>query len=64
MEEWLSSQNTYTLHKPVRKMFPRNPYTVKNIDDIWEMGLADLSSLAKYNDKYKYLSNAIDAFSR
>ena len=45
VEEWLSSQNTYTLHKQVRKRFPRNPYTVTNIDDVWEMDLADLSSL-------------------
>jgi len=25
VNEWLSGQNTYTLHKPVRKRFPRNP---------------------------------------
>ena len=64
MEEWLSSQNTYTLHKQVRKKFPRNPYTVTNVDDFWEMDLADLSSLAKYNDKFKYLLKVIDIFSR
>ena len=63
VEEWLSSQNTYNLHKPVRKKFPRNPYTVTIIDDIWEMDVADLSSLAKYNDKYQYLLNVIDIFS-
>jgi len=28
-EEWLSSQNRYTLHKPVRKGFPRNTNTVR-----------------------------------
>ena len=28
------------------------------------MELEDLSSLAKYNDKYKYLLNVIDLFSR
>ena len=50
VNEWLSGQNTYTLHKPVRKRFPRNPYTVTNIDDVWEMDLADLSSLSKYNE--------------
>ena len=64
VEEWLAGQNTYTLHKPVRKRFPRNPYTVTNIDDVWEMDLADLSSLSIYNDKYKYLLNVIDIFSR
>jgi len=40
VNEWLSGQNTYTLHKPVRNRFPRNPYTVTIIDDVWEMDLA------------------------
>ena len=47
--EWLSGQNTYTLHRLVRKKFPRNPYSLTNIDDVWEMDLADLSSLSKYD---------------
>jgi len=64
VEDWLSGQNTYTLHKPVRKIFPRIPYIVTNIDDVWEMDLADLSSLSKYNERYKYLLNVIDIFSR
>ena len=51
VEDWLSSQDTYTLHKQVRKRFPRNAHTVTNIDDVWEMGVADLNSLAKYNEK-------------
>ena len=51
VEERLSIQNMYNLHKHVRKRFPRNPYTVTNIDDVWEMDLADLSSLAKFNEK-------------
>jgi transposase InsO family protein len=64
VEEWLSGEDTYTLHKPVRKRFPRNPYTVTNIDDVWELGLADLNALSKYNSNYKYLLNVIDVFSR
>ena len=62
--ELLAGQNTYTLHKPVRKRFPRNPYIVTNIHGMWEMDLAGLRSLSKYNDKYKYLLNVIDIFSR
>jgi hypothetical protein len=45
-------------------MFPRNPYTVINIDDMWKVVLAELSALSRYNDRYKYLSNEIDIFSR
>jgi hypothetical protein len=54
VEEWLAGQNTYTLLKPVRKIFPRNPYTMTNIDDVWELDPSDLSSLSKYNDEYKF----------
>jgi hypothetical protein len=45
VQEWLSGQDTYTLHKPVGKRFPRNPYNVTNID-VWETELANLSSLS------------------
>ena len=62
VEEWLSGQDTYSLHKPVRKRFPRHPYTVTYIDDVWQMDLAHLSSLSKYNNKYKYLLIIIDIF--
>jgi len=51
LEEWYSCQDKYTLHKPVRKKFPRNPYMVTNIVNGWKMDLADLSSLSKYNYK-------------
>ena len=64
VQEWLSGENKYNLHKPVRKSFPRNLYNVTNIGDVWEMDLADLSSISKYNDKFKYLLNVIDIFSR
>jgi hypothetical protein len=64
VQEWLSAEDTYTLHKPVRKRFPRNPYTVTNLDDVGEMDLADLGALAKYNSNYKYLLNVIDVLSR
>ena len=33
---WLERQDAYTLHKPVRKHFPRNPYIVTNAMDVWE----------------------------
>jgi hypothetical protein len=55
-------QNRYTFHKPVRKSFPRNTYTITDIDDAWEVDPTDLSSLSKYN-KYKYLLNVMGIFS-
>ena len=60
----LSGQITYTWHKLVRKTFPRNPYTVSNIDDVWEVDLEDLNFLWKYNEKYTYFLNVIEIFTR
>jgi hypothetical protein len=61
---WLETQDSYTLHRPVRKRFPRNPYTVTNIGDVWEADILDLSSHKKYNDNYKYVLQVIDVFSK
>jgi len=36
---WLEMQNTYTLHRPLRRKFPRNPYTVNNFFVVWECDL-------------------------
>jgi hypothetical protein len=63
VEVWLSSQDTYTLHKPARKRFPRKQYTVTNMDDVREIDLAGLSSRSRYDDKQKYLLNVVDIFS-
>jgi len=42
---WLETQDAYTLHRPLRKRFPRNPYTVNNIDDVWEIDILDRTTL-------------------
>jgi len=57
------SENIHFTKKPGRKVFTRNPYTLTNIDEVWEMDLADLSSLSKY-ENYNFLLNIRDIFSR
>ena len=64
VEEWLSGEDTYILHKPLRKRLLPNPHTVTHIDGVWEVDLADLTSLSKYNDMYQHLLNIIHMFSR
>jgi hypothetical protein len=64
LKTWLEQQDTYTLHRPVRKRFPRNPYTVSNVLDFWECDLVDMQAFRKYNNGYKYLLTAIDVFSK
>jgi len=50
----LEQQDAYTLHRPVRKQFPRNPYSVDNIMDVWECDLIDVQALSRHNDGVKY----------
>jgi len=61
---WLEEQDAYTLHRPVRKRFARNPYTVTNVGDVWECDLFDVKSYAKYNDNFRYILSIIDVFSK
>jgi len=37
---------------------------VNNVGDLWELDLADMSSLASHNGGYMHLLNSIDAFSK
>ena len=64
VKEWLRSQDTYTLHKPIRRNFKRNRYIVNNIDQLWQADLNDMRSLSKYNDGVNYLLAVIDVFSK
>ena len=50
---WLQTQDTYTLHKPLRRKFPRNPYTVNNLFEVWECDLIEIQAFGKFNDNYK-----------
>ena len=64
VQDWLEGQVTYTLHKPVRHRFKRRRVVVAGIDHQWQADLADLSSLQKMNDGYRYLLCVIDVFSK
>lgn len=64
VEKWLKKQDVYTLHKPTRKKFKRNRVEVYGIDSQWQADLADLSSLQKLNNNYRYLLVVIDCFSK
>lgn len=64
VNEWLQSQNTYTLHRNRRIRFKRNHYNITNIDDLWEMDLIDVQKLSRNNKGNKYIIAVIDCFSR
>ena len=64
LRQWLEGQDAYTLHKPVRRKFPRRYYNVQMVDDCWEVDLLDFRSLKTYNDGYGYVLAAIDVLSK
>ena len=61
---WLEKQDAYTLHRQMRKRFPRNPYSVTNAIDVWECDLVDVQSLSRFNDGHKYILTVIDVFNK
>ena len=63
-KSWLESQDTYTLHKPVKKKFLRRPTIVPGANFQMQADLIDFSSLKKYNDNFKYILVIVDVFSK
>ena len=62
VEAWLSTQDTYTLHRPARKHMNRNRILVAGLDDQWEADLVDVHSLK--NGGIKFLLTVIDVLSK
>lgn len=64
VKDFLSGQLTYTLHKPARKNFKRNPVVVSAVDEQWQADLADMTLLSAFNNGYKYILTVIDVLSK
>lgn len=65
IKKFLKSQRNYTLYKQsTAKQNERNPYTVFTVDQLWEMDLISLPSLAKFNSGIVHILVCIDTFSR
>src|SRR3984893_17444864 len=64
VRDFLESQDAYTLHKPIRRKFPRRKTISLGIDRIWQLDLADLTIISRHNDNYKFILTCIDCYSR
>jgi hypothetical protein len=64
VRKWLETQDSYKLHRPVRKEFLRNPYTISNLMDVWDCDLIDIPSLARNKVSYGQILSAIDILSK
>ena len=64
INQYLSDQDAYTLHKQRRIHFPRRRTYSKGIADLYQVDLVYLSNIARYNDSYRYLLTVIDIFTK
>ncbi|KAK3924804.1 Putative uncharacterized transposon-derived protein, partial [Frankliniella fusca] len=64
VNDYLDGQRAYTLHKNVRKNFPRNKTYADTIDACWQCDLMDCSSIADHNQSQRFIFVVIDVFSK
>ena len=64
VEKHLSTQDEYSLHKPIVKKFERNKVLVSGIDDTWQIDLIDMRVFKKENNNISYILTIIDVFSK
>ena len=63
-QQWLQLQDTYTLHKSVRKNFKRRKTILPGVNFQMQADLIDFFLLKSYNGHYKYILVVIDVFSK
>lgn len=64
VRKWLSWQDSYTLHRNIRRKFPRMVTIAYGVDERWQADLMDVSSSANVNDGTRFVLVCIDVFSR
>ncbi len=64
VKDFLSTQDSYTLHYPARRRIKRNRVVVGGVSHLFESDLLSMSSLSSFNDGHKYIISAVDALSK
>ena len=64
VEEYLSGQDVYTLHRRAVRKYPKMPTLAPGLHTEWQGDLAIFDRLARQNKGYKYLLVCIDILSR
>ena len=64
VKTFLRNERTYSLHKPMRRNFPRNRTIVRGIDRQWQADLADMQEISGSNAGHKYILTVFDVFSK
>ncbi|KAK3742925.1 hypothetical protein QZH41_015297 [Actinostola sp. cb2023] len=59
-EARLASQTTHQIHRPSRKRYPRRPFVVHSLDEMWQLDLTDMKWYKRQNNGYAWILFAID----
>ena len=57
IRKFLHNQESYGLHKPVRRRFKRNHVVSAGKDDLWMADLIDMVKYKDWNDGYKFIAS-------
>src|SRR5258708_33263398 len=63
IQEWLLSQETYTVHHSTIRKFNRGHMVSRKIDESWQIDLVEIE-YSEDNDGYRYLLMVIDVLSK
>ena len=64
IEQFLMSNDSYTLHKPVRAPRKYRRIYTKFIGYLYQIDLVDMSKFSRENDGFKWIITCIDTFSK
>jgi Integrase core domain/Chromo (CHRromatin Organisation MOdifier) domain len=64
VDRYLGANEAYTMHRDLKRKYPRQPTLVPNIDFQWQADLVVIPDLAEFNDGYIYILTVIDVFSK
>lgn len=64
VQDWLSQQDVYTLHKPAPRHYKRSRVIVPGINAQFQADLCDVQNLSRYNKGYKYLFTCVEIFNK
>lgn len=61
---FLEHQDTFTLHRPVRRKFLRRKTIARHLDEIWVADLIEMQAIKNENSGFRYILTVIDILSR
>ncbi|GBN88051.1 Putative uncharacterized transposon-derived protein F54H12.3 [Araneus ventricosus] len=63
VRKFLSGEDPYSLHFPVRYKFQRRKTIAYGLNELWQSDLVDLHKLSRFNRGYRYILTIIDVLS-